>query len=90
MEIHQKIKLKSCQQKAKKKDQQGVTLQADTSVLDSAALFQHDLNLNNNFDDDDDFNGRFPMGPMGDTNFGDQDLLSGKLYVSKQSGAVEG
>ena len=30
------------------------------------------------------------MGPMGDTNFGDQDLLSGKLYVSKQSGAVEG
>ena len=69
-----------------------MTLQADTSVFDSAAPFPTD-DLNNDFDDDDDdddFNGRFPMGPMGDTNFGDQDLLSGKLYVSKQSGAVEG
>ena len=64
-----------------------MTLQADTSVLVSAPCPTDDLN--NDFDDDDDddnFNGSFPMG---DTNFGHQDLLSGKLYVNNQSGNVE-
>ena len=46
-------------------------------------------NLNNNFhdDDDDNFNGNLCLG---DTNFGDQEVLSGKLYVNNQSGNVEG
>ena len=61
-----------------------MTLQA--SVLHSAPCPTDDLN--NDFDDDDDdFNGSFPLG---DGNFGDQDLLSGKLYVNNQSGNVEG
>ena len=63
-----------------------MTLQADTSELDSAPFPSDDLN-NDFHDDDDDFNGIFPMG---DTNFGDQDLLSGKLYVNNQLGQVEG
>ena len=63
-----------------------MTLPADTSELDTAP-FPID-NLNNDFDDEDlNDNEDFYMG---DTDFGDQDVLSGKLYVNNQSGDVEG